>query len=220
MHHHHFVAIIWHIAWQNCMSISLGKESVSDILGSVTPVSRSFNIQCVYKMTGWGKGGFLVSCQGAGGVTCEEEMTNLKREPKWRIVTLQPLAVLLSVPNPVRVASPSRCSDKRCRLKRWIEKRESTALSLSGLSFFNLKPFPFECLLREVEYHLIPSFLERGQNVSAADRSKNWATNGANTAAACHSLCLSAPHVPSATKDSFWSQAEERKYAARKNGYL
>lgn len=28
----------------------------------------------------------------AGGLTCEEEMTNLKREPKWRIVTLQPLA--------------------------------------------------------------------------------------------------------------------------------
>lgn len=129
-------------------------------------------------------------------------------------------AVLLSVPNPVSVASPSRCSDKRCRLKRWIEKRESTALSLSGLSFFNLKPFPFECHLREVEYHLIPSFLERGQNVSAADRSKNWATNGANTAAAFHSLCLSARHVPSATKCSFWSQAEERKYAARKNGYL
>lgn len=115
-------------------------------------------------------------------------------------------AVLLSVPNPVNVASPSRFSDKRCRLKRWIEKRESTALSLSGLSFFNLKPFPFECHLREVEYHLIPSFLERGQNVSAADRSKNWATNTANTAsnaAACHSLCLSARHVPSATKCSF-----------------
>lgn len=144
-------------------------------------------------------------------MTCEEEMTISEEGAKvencntstTRVGVSLCNAVLLSVPNPVSVASPSRCSDKRCRLKRWIEKRESTALSLSGLSFFNLKPFPFECHLREVEYHLIPSFLERGQNVSAADRSKNWATNGANTAAAFHSLCLSARHVPSATKCSF-----------------
>lgn len=92
------------------LQVHIWQKNVTKIFGSVTPVPRSFSMRVFTKWLEEGEEAFLRVFLWKIK-TSKEEVINVKREPKLRIVPLQPLAYMcrcvtqFSFPSQTRSAS-------------------------------------------------------------------------------------------------------------------